>query len=226
MHERDRGLGRSIGQIRIEAAHLRRDKHALVDDRAAAHRADIEDLARKRALSVGLLLDDAAADIERTLERLATLHVLGTAQECLDDCRHACPGGLAEVVGIRRNRAPEEQRNALLGAAILEYALCDSEALFILREEEHSDTVVALIRQKVAIALCLAAEEAVRHLEQDAGAVAGIVLEALAATVLEVHKDAQGVVDHLVGTLALQMGKRADAAGIMLELGTVESLVL
>ena len=65
-----------------------------------------------------------------------------------------------------------------------------------------------------------------RHLEQDAGAVAGIVLEALAATVLEVHKDAQGVVDHLVGTLALQMGKRADAAGIMLELVTVESLVL
>ncbi len=224
MHEGQRRLGVGVCQIRIEAAHLGGDQHALVDDRARAHRADIEDLAGEGAFCICLLLDHAAAYIEGTLEVLALRSALRTAQEGLDDRRHAGTGRAAQIVVVGRHGTPEEQGNPLCGAAILEDALGNLEAFGILGEEEHRDAVVALIRQEVPIALGLAAEEAMRDLEQDARTVAGVVLEALAASMLEVHKDAQRVIYHLVGTLALEVGQGSNAAGIMFKFGAVEPL--
>ena len=66
------------------------------------------------------------------------------------------------------------------------------------------------------------AEEAVWDLEQNAGAVARVLLEPDAAAMLEVHEHRKRIVDHLVRSAALQMGQSSDAARIMLEFGTVE----
>ena len=52
-----------VVEVDEEAAHLRGDQHALVHDGARAHGAHIEDLVAQGKLSVGLLLDGAAAHV-------------------------------------------------------------------------------------------------------------------------------------------------------------------
>ena len=61
-----------------------------------------------------------------------------------------------------------------------------------------------------------------RHLEQDAGAIAGVALEALATAVLEVHEHRERVLKQLMRLRAAEVGKCADAAGVMLELLAIE----
>ncbi len=61
-------------------------------------------------------------------------------------------------------------------------------------------------------------------LDQDARAVAGVVLAAAGASVIEVLEDGEGVADESVRLPPLQVGDEADAAGVVLVLGVVESL--
>ena len=224
MDERHGGLGRGVGEVAVEGAQLRGDEHALVDDGAAAHGADVEDLAGERARRGRLLLDGAAADVEPALELVVRLDALGAAEEGLQDGGHAGAGGLAQVVRVHRHLAPEEQPQAALGAAVLEDGARLAHALCVLREEELGDAVVALVGEQVPPALGLLAEEAVGQLDQDARAVARVVLEPLAAAVVQVHQDGQRVVDHLVRADAAQVREGADAARVVLELGAVEPL--
>ena len=75
--ERHGGRHGGVVQVDEEAAHLGGDEHALVHDGARGHGAHVEDLARKRALRVGALLDGAAADVQAALEGVARLRVVG-----------------------------------------------------------------------------------------------------------------------------------------------------
>ena len=224
VHEGDRRLDRGVVEVEEEAPHLRGDEHALVDDGPAGHRADVEDLLGKGVLGVGAPLDRAAAHVEAALEVVAGLDGVGARDEGLHDGGHAGAGGLAEVVGVDGDVAPEEELQALGEAAVLEDALGGLDAALVAREEEHGDGVVALGRQDLPVALRHLAEEAVRHLEEDAGAVAGVALEALAAAVLEVDQDRECVVHGLVRAHAVQLRDGPDAAGVVVERGVVEAL--
>ena len=175
-----------VVEIDEEAAHLCGDQHALVHDSARAHGAHIEDLIAQGKLGVGLLLDGAAAHIQTALEGVARRRVVRAAQKGLQDGRHAGAGCLAQVVRIDRHLAPKEQRNAGFGAALLKHAAGILYALLVLREEQHGHAIVALCRQNLAALLSLFAEKVMRNLEQDAGAVAGVLLESRAAAVLQV----------------------------------------
>ena len=224
MHQGQGALDRGVAQVQEEAAHLGGDEHALVDDGAAGHGAHVEDAPVQRGVGVGALLDRAAADVELALELVAGRHVIGTANEGLVDGGHAGTGRVAQVVRVDGHAAPEQQRHAFGGAALLEVAARGLDAGVVLRQEQHCHAVVALVGQQVAALLGLLAEEAVRHLEQDSGSVAGVVLEALAAAVLEVHQHRQRVVDDCVGAASLEVGDRADAARVVLELRAVQAV--
>ena len=124
---------------------------------------------------------------------------------------------------VHGNLAPEEYGHAGLGAALLEDATGVRHAVLVLREEEHRHAVIALIGQDMATALRDLAEKVVRHLEQDAGTVAGVLLQAGSAAVLKVDQDGKGVVQYLVTADAVQVGQGADTAGVVLELRAIES---
>ena len=70
------------------------------------------------------------------------------------------------------------------------------------------------------------AQEPVRDLQEDAGAVTGVRFAAAAATVVEVHQDVEGLTDEAVGGGPLQVGDEADAAGAVVEGGIVQPLLL
>ncbi len=125
---------------------------------------------------------------------------------------------------INGHLTPEEHGKALGGAALLENATSNHDALIVLRAEDHGHAVIALIRKQVTALLGLLAEEAMRDLEKDARAVAGIMLKALAASMLEVNKHRQRIVDHGVRALTLEVRQRANAARVMLKLTTIQAL--
>ena len=189
VNERYGRLNGRVVEVDEEAAHLRGDQHALVHDSARAHGAHIEDLIAQGKLGVGLLFDGATAHVQATLKGIAGGRVVRTAQEGLQDSRHAGAGRLAQVVRIDGYLAPKEQRYAGLGAALLKHATGILYALVVLREEQHGHAIVALCRQNLAALLGLFTEKVMRNLEQDAGAVAGVLLESRATAVLQVDQN-------------------------------------
>ena len=215
-----------VVEIGEEAAHLRGDQHALVHDGARTHGAHIEDLVAQGELGVSLLLDGAAAHVQAALEGVAGGRAVGTAQKSLQDGGHAGAGRLAQVVRVDGHLTPKEQRHASLGAAFLKYASGILYALVVLREEQHGHAIVALCRQNLAALLSLFTEKVMRNLEQDASAVAGILLESRTAAVLQVDQNGQRVVQNLVMALAVDIGKRADATCIVVEFGAIKALLL
>ena len=70
----------------------------------------------------------------------------------------------------------------------------------------------------------LLAKESVGNLKEDAGAVSGVALEANAASVLKVDEDGESVIEDLMAALSLDARQRADAAGIVFELRSIERL--
>ena len=66
-------------------------------------------------------------------------------------------------------------------------------------------------------------EELVRHLDQDAGAVAGQRIAAAGAAMHEVQEDLDALADDVVRRDALDVGDEADATRVVLELRIVES---
>ena len=225
----DKRYGRLDGgvvEVDEEAAHLRGDQHALVHDSTRAHGAHIEDLVAQGKLGVGLLLDGAAAHIQTALEGVARRRVVGATQKGLQDGRHAGAGRLAQVVRVDRHLAPKERRHAGLGATLLKHAAGILYALVVLREEQHGHAIVALCRQNLAALLSLFTEKVMRNLEQDASAVAGVLLESRATAVLQVDQNGQRIVQNLVMALTVDIGKRADATCIVVEFGAIKALLL
>ena len=68
-----------------------------------------------------------------------------------------------------------------------------------------------------------ALEEAVRQRGEDAGAVAGVHFRAARAAMIDVAEHGRGVDQDLVAALALDVRDEADAAGVVLEGGVVET---
>lgn len=127
---------------------------------------------------------------------------------------------------VDRHLAPKEQRHAGLGATLLKHAAGILYALVVLREEQHGHAIVALCRQNLAALLSLFTEKVMRNLEQDASAVAGVLLESRATAVLQVDQNGQRIVQNLVMALTVDIGKRADATCIVVEFGAIKALLL
>ena len=87
----------------------------------------------------------------------------------------------------------------------------------VVRQEQRADGVLARRRQREAELGRLLGEEFVRHLHQNAGAVAGARIGADRAAVLEIDQDRQRVFDDLVRLAALDVGNKSDAAGILFQ---------
>ena len=68
-------------------------------------------------------------------------------------------------------------------------------------------------------------KKGMRHLEQDAGAVAGVGLAAACAAVAQVHQGRQRLAQDPVGALAVDIGDEADATRIVLPAWIVKSVI-
>jgi len=68
-------------------------------------------------------------------------------------------------------------------------------------------------------------QELVRHLQEDSGAITRIGFTAAGAAMIQIDEYGQCLLDDLVGLCALHVDDESHAAGVVFELGIVESLL-
>src|SRR4029453_19004558 len=96
--------------------------------------------------------------------------------------------------------------------------------LGIPRQEHEAAAVLARRRQGEPQAIALPPEELVRHLEEDAGAIAGIRLTPARAPMEQVHENPQRLAHDCVRAPALDVDDEPDTAGVVLAARIVEAL--
>ena len=132
--------------------------------------------------------------------------------------------GFAEVHIVGRHLAPAETLLAFFRDDFLQGFLEAAALLALIRQENHADAIFAGVRQVKAQSFAGILEKSVRHLHQNAGAVAGVFLAAASAAMIEILQDHERLLDDLVRLFALDIDDKADAAGIVFETRIVKPL--
>ena len=201
-----------VAQVGVVARQLRRRQHPLVDDRPRGE-------ARQRQVGEVRSLDHAADHVQPALERILVGDGIVRRDEQLGDPRrHRARRRPAGALGDR-HVAPAEHVLALVLDGLLEQP--HRLRGVARREEAHRDPVAAGGRQ---LEVDLGAQERVRDLQQDAGAVARVRVGALRAAVLHVLEREQRAADHLVGGGRTQPRHEGDAAGVVLVARVVQAM--
>ncbi len=208
VHERDRGGEAPVGQVREEGLQLTGGEHALVDDGPRGERREVD-----AGLALGALAQREGLAVE--VDALA----LPVAHEELTEEGHGRTGRGTEEFGRGRHLAPSENREALLGDDRLN--LRDGRVRAVHGQEGDTDRVTTGGGQIESGHL---AEEGVRHLGQDARAVARVGLGTGRTAVLQVAQHCERLLDQRVARLAGEGGHEADATGVVLVTGVVHTL--
>ena len=165
------------------------------------------------------MLDPLANDIQRPLEPAPAIlrgdvHA-GTDEHLLED-RLRGLRAVAKQAVVGRHLAPSEQRLPFfLGDARDQFL--DAIAIgFLAREEDEPGAIAAFGRERERHRL---AQERVRRLNENPGAVTGIGLAAARAAVLQVDEDLQCLADDVVRSPALDVYDKAHTAGVVLGAG-------
>ena len=173
VHQRQRRLDALVGQVGEELGELRRGEHALVDERAARQRREVDRLRRRGDLVLAALAGDEQLAVERRCRSRR-----GVDDEQLAEARASRCGAVAPIDRRRRSGtvAPAEDPQALLArrSPRCGRSAC-SAASGRAGRNAQPDAVGAGRRQ---LEVDDRAQEAVGHLDEDAGAVAGVDLGA------------------------------------------------
>ena len=141
--------------------------------------------------------------------------------------RRGGAGAGAEIcgVGVRGHGAPADEHLAFLGAKRSDGRLAALAFAGIGRQENDAGRELAGRRQRRAQGfLGHSRQELVRQRRDHSGAVAGVRLRAARAAVIHAAQQMIGVLDDLVAAFALDVGHEADAAAVVLELGSIQPL--
>ena len=232
--ERERRLEVRVHQVGEHRLHLVGDQHALVDDGVRRQARHVEEIALREVELVGGPADPLPDDVELAFEagagtiRTRVGRVLRrpprAADEHLPDHRLAAAGGRPEGGAVGRNVAPAEQALPFVGDDAGEQVLDAAPLGRVARQEDHADAVLPRAGQLDAGRGRRPQQELVRHLQQHAGAVAGVDLAPAGAPVQQVQPDLERLPHQLVRPLALDVDHEPYAARVVLEARVVESL--
>jgi len=224
MHEGERGDEALVAQVAEVLADLIGQQHTLVDDGARRQRRHVEHLDVGQLERLHAVAGFLADDIKLALQGVGVLDAFAATDENLADHRFDILGGLGQAPAIHRNVAPAEQRLALVADRALDRRLASAAALHVARQEDHADAILADRRQIDTLTRHLLAQEGIGNLDQDAGTVAEQRIVAGGAAMLEILEDLQPLRNDRMALLILDVGDEADAAGVMLVGGVVETL--
>src|SRR4029078_6214370 len=121
--------------------------------------------------------------------------------------------------------APAEDGHAFFRAQARPDLLAVRAPLGVAGQEDDPRAVAPGRGQRDPDLVALLGQEAVRHLHEDAGAVARVLLAAARAAVLEVEQDLHTLLDDRVRLASMRVHDEADAAAVVLVRRIVESLL-
>ena len=131
--------------------------------------------------------------------------------------------GLAQAFRLGRHPAPAQHREPLLGRRLLHDGAGLQRVILAGRQEGEPHGIAPRIGQREAGGLGRARQEAVRDLDQDAGAVAGLHLGARRAAVGQALENGEAAVHDVVVGTPVQIGHHADTAGVVFVCRVVEA---
>ena len=210
MHERELRGEALVGEVGVERLELERRDHALVDDRAARQRREVH-----VELALGALAQAEGLPVERDAgERLAARRRRGWRRRRAARSTGIAPRARVPSSSGRTGTSRQPRTSRLSSPAIVSTRRLDRVALVgVDRQEGDADGVAPDGGQLEAGDR---AEEGVRDLRDDAGAVAGAGVGADGAAVLEVAQRVERGVDDVVPGGAAQRRDHGEAAGVLL----------
>ena len=220
MDEGERRFDVGVGQVWVVGAHLRGAQQALVDDGLGRHARDRE-LGVGDAGGVDGLLDATADHVELALEGVE--RAVAALDDQLADERRCLAGEGTDRLGDDGDLAPADGAMTLFGNDAYGDLGATQARTGVVGEEDHADAVVAGGRQVDALLAGDPRQEAVRHLDENAGAVTGLGIGTGGATVVETLEDGQRLIHHRVRGHAVEVHDRAEATGVVLEPLVVET---
>ena len=224
MDERERRLDRRVLQVQEILVELPGEQHALEDDGAAREADDVPVLGSGHRRGADLVVGALADHVQLALE----VELVGDRGIAPDEhLAHeglAGSGGFAEHPVRHLHRAPAEHLLALGLHDLLEALLDQAPHGRVPGQEDDAAAVLTGRRQRKARLAAHFLVEGVRHLDQHAGAIAGVGFRTAGAAMIEILQDLQRLLQDPMRPAALDVDDETDAAGIVLEARVVESL--
>src|SRR5579872_1068937 len=224
MDERQRRFEARVLQVLVVAGELPDEDHALVDDGAAGHRHRIVFGDAFDRCGLDAIGGDLANDIELALEIVLVDDIRAAANEELTLRRLRRLDGFAKVAVVDRRVAPTDESLAAFDDSLLENLLACRARLLVARHEELADRILAGRRQGHAELGAFLGEEAMRNLNQSSAAVAKLWIGACRAAMVQVDEDLEAFEQNVMRLAVLEVGDKADAAGIMFVTRIIKSL--
>ena len=163
------------------------------------------------------MLKLTAKNVKLAVKVKSTADIFRTLDKALHYARHAVFCALPENIRIHRNLSPAEKFEVLLFCKDFKHFHRLRADIFVLRKEEHSDSVVARFLQPDSFLLCRLLEKPMRNLNKNSDSVAGLSGRIFSRAVLQLFNYAKRVVHDFVSRRTVNVYDRSDSASVMLK---------
>ena len=219
VHDAQRTGDPLVLQIEVESLELRGGEHALVDEGFPGKAGEVDGFATGAvlagALGAQLVLGALADHIRPALQ----LHIRGAANEQLTQGGHGVTGQCAQRGVVGGHLAPPQNGQSLARDDLLQRLARGDGLASRLRQEGDTGGVGALGRQ---LEVDHRAQEGIRNLQQDSGAVTAVRFGAGRAAVFHVQQGGDGLIDDVAAAPAVHIHDHRHAARIVLVGGVIK----
>ena len=219
----DQGYGRAeplVLQVWIIRAQLIRRELPFIDDGLVRERGDIELFAGLGVGAVDVVGGEFAQHIERPLQ-IEFGDIRFRLYENMLDPGFGCYCRIAQGFVVGRHFAIAQQLEAALVHVIVEQHPHLAAQVSVGRKEHHAYSILAKRRQLEPHFPALVAKKSVGDLQEYARPIARIGLAATGAPMLHIGEHGEGVLDQLMGLVAVQISDEARTTGVFFELGHI-----
>ncbi len=209
VEDADGRLHADVGEIQIEARQVHRHAQPFVDGDQVGEADHVE------VVVVDALFDAAAHDIEAALKILVDPAGRGVDKDLFNTGQGSLGDG-AEHIGIDGHLAPADQAQGLFFQLFVDDIARLLGQYGVRVQKQHADRIIAA--QVPSLLFGDSSKEAVRFLQQQTAAIAGLTVGWYAAAVLHASQCWHRETDKLVAGFTFHVGQQAEATVIPLQL--------
>ena len=212
-----------IRQLHVKVGNLRCEQEALVNNRSAGERGDIEEALFPQIGAVNFLFRALADDVKFAFQGIG-IHAVRPLDKKLLDVRLRVAGQAPDGIGIHRRVAPTQDGQAFVARNFFQNGFARHSLVGLDGKEDHPHAVLTGRGQRKTQAGTFGLEKRMRNLDQHAGAIARLGIAPASAAVRQVDQDFDSLHYDVVGFFAGDVGHKADPARVMFVARIVKTL--